>query len=62
MKAGDGTEYYTREKLEKNPGGCDVMERIDDHAATAYFYLDRPDSGLGPIAPFEERIKDIPGN
>jgi hypothetical protein len=62
MKAGNGTEYYTREELEKNPGAADVMERIDDHAATAYFYLDSPENGLGSLAPYDERIRDIPGN
>ena len=60
MKAGDGTQYYTREELEKSPQSADVMERIDDHAATAYFYMDRPENGLPPIAPFEDRIQNIP--
>jgi hypothetical protein len=36
------------------------MERIDDHCATAYWYLDKPENGLPPIAPFAERIKDLP--
>ena len=60
MKAGDGTQYYTREELEKNPKRAEVMERIDDHCATAYWYMDKPENGLGPIADFDERIKDIP--
>ena len=60
MKAGDGTQYYTREELEKEPGRADVMERIDDHCATAYWYMDKPENGLAPIAPFAERIKDLP--
>lgn len=60
MKAGDGTQYYTREELQKEPNRAEVMERIDDHCATAYWYMDKPENGLPPIAPFAERIKDIP--
>jgi hypothetical protein len=60
MKAGDGTEYYTREELEANLDRAEVMERIDDHCATAYWYMDKAENGLPPIAGFEERIKDLP--
>ncbi|MBN1490880.1 MAG: DUF2961 domain-containing protein [Phycisphaerae bacterium] len=60
MKAGDGTEYYTREELEKEPHRAEVMERIDDHCATAYWYMDRPENGLGPIADMADRVKDLP--
>ncbi|MDO8683729.1 MAG: DUF2961 domain-containing protein [Armatimonadota bacterium] len=60
MKAGDGTEYYTREELEKNPKRAEVMERIDDYSATAYWYMDKPENGLPPITPYEERVKDLP--
>jgi hypothetical protein len=60
MKAGDGTEFYTREELEKEPKRAEVMERIDDHCATAYWYMDRPENGLPALAPFEERIADLP--
>lgn len=60
MKAGDGTEWYTREELEADPNRAEVMERIDDWCATAYWYMDKPENGLGPIAPFAERIKDLP--
>ncbi len=59
MKAGDGTQWYTREELEANPGRAEVMERVDDHTATAYWYMDKPENGLPPIAPFSERIKDV---
>ncbi len=59
MKAGDGTQFYTREELEAEPHRAEVMERVDDHAATAYWYMDSPENGLPPIAPFEERIKDL---
>ena len=60
MKAGPGGEYYTREELEKEPKRADVMERIDDHCATAYWYMDKPENGFPPIAPFADRIKDLP--
>jgi len=60
MKAGDGTEHYTREELEAHPEWAQVMERIDDHCATAYWYMDRPENGLAPIAPVAERLKDLP--
>jgi hypothetical protein len=34
--------------------------RRDDYCATAYFYLDRPESSLPALAPLEERLADIP--
>jgi hypothetical protein len=60
MKAGKGGEYYTREELEKNPSRAEVMERIDDHCAAAYWYMDKPVDSLGPIADAAERVKDLP--
>ncbi|HQA00681.1 MAG TPA: DUF2961 domain-containing protein [Phycisphaerae bacterium] len=60
MKAGDGTQFYTREELEKEPKRAEVMERIDDHCAQSYWYMDKPENGLGPIAPAAERMKDLP--
>lgn len=60
MKTGKGDEFYTREELEKNPKRAEVMERIDDHCATAYWYMDKPENGLGPIAPAADRMKDLP--
>jgi len=60
MKAGKGDEYYTREELEKNPTRAEVMERIDDHCATAYWYMDKPEDNLGPLAAVADRIKDLP--
>jgi len=60
MKAGDGTQYYTREELEEHPDWANVMERIDDHCATAYWYMDKPSNTLPPIASIEERLKDLP--
>ena len=59
MKPGAGDEYFTREELEENPNWSSVMERVDDYSATAYFYLDRPENGLPPIAPGEERLADL---
>lgn len=60
MKAGDGTEYYTREELAATPKRSNVMERSDDYCATAYWYMDRPESELPEIAPAPERMKDLP--
>jgi len=33
--------------------------RVDDYSATAYFYLDRPESKLKELAPVAERVKGI---
>jgi hypothetical protein len=60
MKAGDGKLYYTREELAATPKRSDVMERTDDYSATAYWFLDRAENGLPPIAPAAERMKDLP--
>ena len=59
MKAGDGSEYYTREELEAEPRRAEVMERTDDYCATAYWYLDRTENGLAPMAPAKNRMKDL---
>lgn len=61
MKAGKGDEYYRREELQKESNRSDVMERTDDHCATAYWYQDRTEDGLLPLAPYNERVKDLPG-
>jgi hypothetical protein len=62
MKAGPGGEYYTEEELKANPQLAEVMERHgDDYCATAYFYLDKPENGLPPLAPLEERLAGIGG-
>ena len=60
MKAGDGTQFYTREELEAHPERPEVMERIDDHCATAYWYMNQPENDLPSIAPVAERIQDLP--
>ena len=41
------------------PDGWTNFYRSDDVSAVAYFYLDRPENGLPPIAPVAERIKDL---
>lgn len=33
--------------------------RIDHYSATAYFYLDKPENGLPPIAPPDERLNGL---
>ncbi|WP_419698107.1 glycoside hydrolase family 172 protein [Mucilaginibacter sp. NFX135] len=33
--------------------------RVDNYSATAYFYLDKPESNLPPLAPLAERIKGL---
>ncbi len=60
MKAGDGSEYFTREELAADPKRADVLERIDDHCATAYWYMDAPENGLPPLAPPAARLADLP--
>jgi hypothetical protein len=60
MKAGKGGEYYTREELEKDTKRAEVMERIDDYSATAWWYMDKPTNGLPPLAAPAERMKDLP--
>lgn len=60
MKVGDGTQFYTREILERDKPLDKLTERIDDYCATAYWYMDKPESNLPPIAAFSERIKDLP--
>ena len=63
MKAGDGTEYYTREELgkriAKNPLAADVIERSDDYCATAYWYMDKSENVLGSVAEISERLTDL---
>ena len=58
VTCGDGTGGITRADLEKGaPLG--LFERQDDWCATAYFYLDRPESSLPPIEPYEARIASL---
>jgi len=39
------------------PQGWTNFYRSNDYAATAYFYLDRPEDNLPSLAPCSERIK-----
>jgi hypothetical protein len=36
------------------------MERVDDHSAMAWFYLDRPENGLPGLQSLAERTADLP--
>jgi hypothetical protein len=60
MKAGNGKEYYTKDELAAHPTHSNVIERTDDYCATAYWFMDTPESQLPPIAPADERMKDLP--
>jgi hypothetical protein len=33
--------------------------RVDDYSATAYFYLDRPESNLPGLVPLDKRLKGL---
>jgi hypothetical protein len=59
MKAGDGKEFYTHAELAAHPHWNNVIERSDDYCASAYWFMDRPESELPPIAPAAERMKDL---
>ncbi len=51
-----------REVLDCSPGsdpGGGLFERQDDWSSCAYFYLDRPESGLPTLAPVEERTTGL---
>lgn len=41
----------------KFPKGWVNFYRVDDYSATAYFYLDKPTSGLAELAPVAERVQ-----
>jgi len=59
MKPGDGTKFFTREELEKNPAGSSVIERIDDYSTTAYWYMNAPENALPPLQSAKERTSDL---
>lgn len=58
-------------KLLEEPAYPDLMDdrfpadewvnfyRVDNYSATAYFYLDKPESNLPPLAPLTQRLKGI---
>lgn len=60
MKAGNGSEYFTREELEADLNHILVIERFDDYCAVAYWYMDSAENGLPPISSVDERVKDLP--
>jgi hypothetical protein len=58
--AGDGSRRATLAELEaQQEERFYLVERQDDWCATAYFYLDRPDTDLSPLAPYAERIAGL---
>jgi hypothetical protein len=59
--ASDGKGFIPIDKLLAEKPALSLYERQDDWCATAYFYLDRPESGLPRLAPVAERIADLPG-
>ncbi|HIJ65362.1 MAG TPA: DUF2961 domain-containing protein [Candidatus Hydrogenedentes bacterium] len=42
-----------------NTGPYGLFERQDDWSSCAYFYLDKPESNLPPIEPFEKRVAGL---
>ena len=42
------------------PDGWANFYRSDDVSSTAYFYLDRPTSGLPALQPVSERVAGLP--
>ena len=63
----DGKQFYrlldmpNHPKLEDAafPNGWVNFYRTDDYSAVAYFYLDKPESGLPPLAPVSVRTEDL---
>lgn len=41
------------------PAGWTNFYRLDNYTATAYFYLDAPESDLPPLAPLEVRLRGV---
>ena len=56
-----GEKVYTAGPglVERKMLSTGLYERRDDWSSCAYFYLDRPESGLPPIAPAEARMKGL---
>jgi hypothetical protein len=63
MKPGDGSEVYAKEEIdrlfEENPEGARLCELSLDYSAAAYWYMNAPENGLGPLAPVSERCTDL---
>jgi hypothetical protein len=47
-------------RVPMNTAADGKFERADDWSACAYFYLDRPENGLPPLAPLAERVAGLP--
>lgn len=45
--------------VEKEKGSQGLFERQDDWSSVAYFYLDKPENNLPPIASAEARMKGM---
>ncbi len=56
-----GTKLYKTGPglAERGPLEEGLFERQDDWSSVAYFYLDRPESGLPPLMPAGERIRGL---
>lgn len=56
-----GRKLYTAGPglVEKDLKTDGKFERSDDWSSCAYFYLDRPESGLAPIAPAAKRVEGL---
>jgi len=53
-------EDFTNLENHKTPlGGWTNFYREDDVCAAAFFYLDKPENGLPPLAPVEKRISSL---
>ncbi|MCW3848310.1 DUF2961 domain-containing protein [Sphingomonas sp. LB-2] len=52
-------DYDKPAPLAQQPDGWVDFYRSDDVSAVAYFYLDRPENGLPPIAPVAERVAGL---
>ena len=60
MKTGEPGHYWTREELEKlDPKIGSTVERVDDHFATAYWYMNSPTNSLPQLAPYEKRVEGL---
>jgi hypothetical protein len=56
-----GTKLYRAGPglVERGPLDEGIFERQDDWSSVAYFYLNRPENGLPPVPPAEERIRGL---
>jgi hypothetical protein len=53
--AGEGLHELDLEHLPQ----VNLFERADDYSSCTYFYLDRAENGLAPLAPASERMKGL---